>query len=85
MPYVDKNKRINICKEPTKIDHPGDLNYYITHILMHYMKNKGGLNYTNINEIIGVLECVKNEFYSVVARPYEDVKKKENGDISFIS
>jgi hypothetical protein len=40
-----------------------------------------GKNYKHINEIIGVLECAKQEFYRRVAAPYEDTKIQENGDV----
>ena len=40
-----------------------------------------GKNYTNINEVIGVLECAKLELYRRVAAPYEDEKIEQNGDV----
>jgi hypothetical protein len=39
------------------------------------------LRYYHINKAIGVLECIKLEFYRRVAAPYEDVKIKESGDV----
>jgi hypothetical protein len=40
-----------------------------------------GLSYKSINDVIGVLECVKQEFYRRIAVPYEDKKIEQNGDI----
>ena len=55
----------------------GELNYVITKI----MKEVYPLRYYHINKAIGVLECIKQEFYRRVAAPYEDQKMKENGDV----
>jgi len=30
---------------------------------------------------MGVLECIKQEFYRRAVAPYEDKKKEENGDV----
>ena len=64
----------------TSVDEAGVLNYAITRICLNYIARKG-LSYRNINEVIGVLECAKQEFYRRVAVPYEEKKKKENGDV----
>lgn len=40
-----------------------------------------GIKYKHINDICGVLEAVKAEFYRRVAAPYEDLKIKENKDV----
>ena len=40
-----------------------------------------GLKYETINAIVGALACAKDEFYAVVARPYEDEKIKLNGGV----
>jgi hypothetical protein len=45
------------------------------------LKNKKTLNYSDYNEIIGVLECAKMEFYRRLAAPYEDSKIIVNGDV----
>jgi len=39
------------------------------------------LKYSNLNELIGVLECAKLELYRRVAAPYEDEKALINGDV----
>jgi hypothetical protein len=40
-----------------------------------------GLKYAQYNEIIGFLECCKLEFYRAQVGPYEEVKRKENGEV----
>jgi hypothetical protein len=37
--------------------------------------------YFNYNRAIGVLECIKLEFYRRMVGPYEDIKIKEAGDV----
>ena len=49
-----------------KVD--GELNYVVTKIL----KETCSVRYFNINRAVGVLECIKLEFYRRVAAPYED-------------
>ena len=39
------------------------------------------LRYFYLNRAMGVLECIKQEFYRRVAAPYEDIKIVENGDV----
>ncbi len=60
---------------PEEID--GELNYIVTKIL----KEIYPLRYFHINKAIGVLECIKLEYYRRVAAPYEDSKIKESGDV----
>lgn len=59
---------------------PGDLNFAISELCKAYLRSHG-LDYTSLNEIVGVLECTKLEFYRRVTAPYEDEKIKQNGDI----
>jgi len=87
MPYIKPERRgkyeevigklVAILKSlpPEEVD--GELNYVITKLL----KEVYPLRYYHINKAIGVLECVKQEYYRRVAAPYEDQKMKENGDV----
>jgi len=85
MPYIKPEERwplldsINNLTE--LIDTPGKLNYVIAKTLHNYLiRHK--LNYTSINEVVGVLECAKAELLRVVAGPYEDQKRALNGPVS---
>lgn len=78
MPYIKQEER---CGFFDKVEHPGTLDYLITMAIHEYIKQKG-LSYTTLNEAIGVLECAKLELYRMIAAPYEDKKKRENGAIS---
>lgn len=57
----------------------GEYNYIITRLANYFLQEKG-LNYANVNELIGALECAKLELYRRVAAPYENKKLDENGD-----
>jgi hypothetical protein len=60
---------------------PGELNYQIARLIKGYIAMHNGLSYQVINDIIGVLECQKLEFYRRLAVPYEDRKILENEDV----
>ena len=87
MPYIKQYKRnkyekileelVKILKAlpPEEID--GELNYVVSKILREIYPRR----YFHLNKAIGVLECIKLEYYRRVAAPYEDSKIEETGDI----
>ncbi len=87
MPYIKADKRTKyaiILKELTEIfkalpseDVDGEFNYIVTKMLREIYP----LRYFQINKAIGVLECIKLEYYRRVAAPYEDLKIRESGDV----
>ena len=91
MPYIKKERRPVLWRdtgpyttypvvEAGIIAGPGELNFAITKIVNLYVR-RGGLNYTVLNEALGVLTAVTFELYRRLAAPYEDVKIMENGDV----
>lgn len=84
MPYIKKQGRPGL--DPTQRiafecpSSPGELNFAITMLCGKYLSSHG-LNYTNLNEVVGALECAKLEFYRRIAAPYEDAKIQANGDV----
>lgn len=82
MPYIPEEERkplhIRSDKYPRSA---GQLNFQITDLCMMYITEHDGLSYHTINEVVGVLECAKMELYRRVAAPYEDKKRKQNGDV----
>lgn len=58
----------------------GDLNYLLTSLCHAYLNEKGE-KYQIYNDIIGVLECAKQELYRRKIAEYENKKIKENGDL----
>ncbi len=61
-----------------KEDVDGMVNYTLTKIL-DGVYGSGG--YEVYNRLMGVLECVKHEYYRRKISDYEDEKIAENGDI----
>ena len=96
MPYILSEKRhpldpiielmrkelVNLALDDANNNHAGNLNYIFTKLLMISYGTADDTSYANINQAIGVVECVKQEFYRKVAAPYEDKKELENGPIS---
>ncbi len=84
MPYIKEPNReaIDPHIQPLteQIANVGDLNYAITRVFMRFLLAKG-VNYENINAVSGVLQKALVEFDARVARPYEDLKLKQNGDV----
>ena len=85
MPYIKPVARNRFENQLNDIMHnlpadAGELNYMLSRICDIYIQVKGK-NYQNLNEVIGVLECVKQEYYRRIAAPYEDKKIIENGDV----
>ena len=87
MPYITPQRRIDLSdlteEMNSNIDDTttvGEINYLITKLLMEYL-SVNNESYTTINELIGVLECAKQELYRQIAEPYEDMKKYQNGDV----
>jgi hypothetical protein len=87
MPYIKPEKRkkytkvlnelVTILKTANAEEVDGELNYVVTKVL----KDVYPLRYYHINKAMGVLECIKQEYYRRVAAPYEDTKIKESGDV----
>lgn len=85
MPYIKKDERVwsfSFEDDPhyTGPQDSGQLNYFITKLIMHYWKGKGP-KYQHANDIVGALEGAKAEFQRRVLAKYEDKKKKLNGDV----
>lgn len=88
MPYIKKEMRAEWDKIVEEVvaklsktneeDKEGGLNYFITRILKKAYKP----SYFAYNRIIGLLECIKQEFYRRDIANYEEIKIKENGDVN---
>lgn len=90
MPYIKKTHRskfddlvkviVHDLNETGEYD--GNLNYIVSTIIDGVLRERGK-NYHELNKIVGVLECIKQELYRRVVSPYEDRKIEENGDVYF--
>ena len=87
MPYIKPEARpeldeamdalIDLVKALPVEEQDGALNYTVTRMLKSIYPHR----YFHFNRAIGVLECVKQEFYRVDVGPYEDVKSAESGEV----
>ena len=78
MPYIKEEDRSKTLKNGAIT--PGSLNFFLTQDCLAYLKAVG-TSYQTYNDIIGALECAKQEFYRRMVVPYEDKKKEMNGDV----
>lgn len=83
MPYIKNERRFAIDSGEIPKD-VGELNYAITRMLHKYLVTGTKINYQRFNDIVGVLECSKQEIYRRLIASYEDKKIVENGDVSII-
>lgn len=79
MPYITE-EAITRLNNGTGTQTPGELNYVFTMLALDYLDRKHE-TYQTINDIIGALECCKQEFYRRIAVPYEELKLRSNGDV----
>lgn len=85
MPYIAKKDRkrfdaiLSDLEAATQKISAGELNYLLSSVIWRIFENNK--SYSKANELMGVLECVKQEFYARKVSPYEREKQEENGDI----
>lgn len=86
MPYIKQKRRDALADGDFPIT-SGELNYSITVDILSYINRLRELyklkeaDYQIYNEVIGVLECVKQELYRREIISYENRKCKENSDV----
>jgi hypothetical protein len=85
MPYIESREQRIILNGLVRsfMNHGrihGRLNYFIFKLTKEAIKQNGE-SYGAYKEIIGELECAKQEIYRKLLAPYEDKKIEENGDV----
>lgn len=85
MPYVRPEIRGHIDKAVTELSLTcdgklGSMNYAITKLCLKWMGREEP-SYDRYQSVVGLLECVLQEFYRRKVAPYEDSKKNENGEV----
>jgi hypothetical protein len=80
MPYLKHDEREALKITVPRMEDVGELNYVLTQVIKAYV-GQSALRYWVINDVMGALECAKLEFFRRVAIPYENIKRKENGDV----
>jgi hypothetical protein len=79
MPYIHQVNRDAIDKGEIPVE-PGELNYQLSLAVDQYLVYHG-INYKNLNAVMGVLACMQAEIYRRIAAPYEDKKMETNGEV----
>lgn len=81
MPYIPQERRERLERfNVMPPDSGADLCYVISNLVASYTEYRG-LNYGIITEVRGALAGTLDEYNRLVAHPYEDKKRDENGDI----
>ena len=89
MPYTEERSRVpqydNLEELSREIKTKGDLNHAICELTALLMLKTGGMGYTNVSEWVDAVGGAHDELRRRLLDPYEDVVKKENGDVrSFV-
>jgi len=83
MPYIkakDRKKFSDAYHLGAKAKKAGELNYIFSKVFRGYLDTNGA-NYSAMNDILGACDGATREFYRRIVVPYEEKKKKDNGDI----
>ncbi|MCL4198600.1 MAG: hypothetical protein KJZ69_14025 [Phycisphaerales bacterium] len=59
---------------------PGHMNYIISLLIRRVYGES--IRYADHNEVVGLLNCVQQEFYRRATAPYEDEKIAQEGDLT---
>ncbi len=82
MPYIKQHRRAImdsfIRDLGLQIKSDGELNYVITRLLDDY---HGAGEYDELNQVMGILSCIAQEFYRRRVSVLEDAKRLENGEV----
>ena len=83
MPYINKSRREELESHIAALTadsqlSDGEINYIITSIISRLYPPT---TYSTLNSAIGVLECIKQEYYRRIVSKYEDKAIERNGDI----
>lgn len=95
MPYITEEKReildptidalyhllVGMQADDELNNMEGNMNYIISRLMMMIYGDRNSTRYAQINDAVGVLECVKMEYYRKVAAPYENQKEHDNGPV----
>lgn len=87
IPYIKKERRavlqrVKVSDVGRSIASAGELNWLITRVSCDYLLAiPEPFGYEELNEIMGVFESAKQEFYRKVVVPFEEEKLEKNGDV----
>ena len=82
MPYIEEQDRRKVWRRfhrHHEVLTPGDLAYMIAELMDCYVGSHG-LSYATLATAEGVLATSLEEFHERITKPYEHLKRCENGD-----
>lgn len=77
-PYVDDTSRKHVDGGMVPLS-AGELSFALTRVLTAYLPMYP--SFSQVAEVVGVLEATKLELWHRVGRPLEDEKRAANGDV----
>jgi hypothetical protein len=80
MPYIKESAKWDLLHNTRSPETAGELNYAITKLAVEYL-NTHGEKYQTYNDIVGAMECAKQELYRRKITDYEIRKSIDNGDV----
>lgn len=89
MPYIARKDRAQYQRAidelarlvpKDRMARPGHMNYVIRLLINRVYGN--AMRYADHNEVVGLLNCVQQEFYRRLTAPYEDEKIEQEGDLT---
>lgn len=81
MPYIRPSAREKFAEALELMPAPenaGELNYLFSVLARQYVQDLS--SYQAINDVMGAFSGAQAEFYRRFAVPYEDMKRRDNGD-----
>lgn len=91
MPYIKQEKRdvldsaidavVSALRQLESDDENNNFEGNVNYVFSSIIAKSYPVSYRAINDVVGVLTCVKDEYYARVAVPYEKQKAFENGDV----
>ncbi|MDE1830600.1 MAG: hypothetical protein KGI25_09785 [Thaumarchaeota archaeon] len=91
MPYIKQEKRdvlnpaidavVSALRQLESDDENNNFEGNVNYVFSSIIAKAYDTSYRSINDVVGGLTCVKDEYYARVAVPYEKQKAFENGDV----
>lgn len=84
MPYIPQKDRTKLDAFADGLarnaDNVGELTYAVSRLVKGYIARRGQ-SFATKGEAVLALECAKLEMYRVDLGPYEEAKRRQNGDV----
>ena len=81
MPYIAQSSRTWLEEQGNPPGSPGELTYLLTQLIRRYLGKSP--RFSDFAAVLGSLEATKLELYRRMVAPYEDQKRRENGEVYF--